>query len=550
MPEPKDPPLALGVTLRAPDPLAALVRALPEAAALVDAEGRVVCCNAGARELAHATVGQPLGHALRFAEPGADLARADVARLLGSGRWDGPRRLVVNVAGGGGLRQLELTAAPFEAGGSAWTLVVMRDRSRRTQDQATIALLHELPVEAAAASGMDEASRVCLERISRYAAWPVAHAYVVSGDGDQLVSNGQWQVSGPGFERFVAATEAARVGPGRCLPGRAWAQRAPVWVSDVTADPSFERRAEAAACGLRSGFALPVQAAGELFAVLEFFTPAADPPDPALLDVLATVADQLGRLFEKQRAAARLREAYEQLKQANQARVRLLNTAAHELATPLVPIGLQVELLRSRSRQLGDADRRSLEMVARNVQRLQLLVQDLLDASRIEAGRLRLQPDTFDLALEAQRVCQAFEPVARAAEVGLACETRLPVLVTGDARRTAQVLDNLLSNAAKFTPPGGRVVVRVRADGPYGVCEVEDTGVGFDPLAAEDLFQPFHHAHETPRMERTGSGLGLFISRGIVEASGGDLRASSPGPGLGARFTFRLPMERAQASLR
>jgi signal transduction histidine kinase len=244
------------------------------------------------------------------------------------------------------------------------------------------------------------------------------------------------------------------------------------------------------------------------------------------------------RASERRRAEAeRLRGDLERSRAVERFRTDLINTFAHEMGTPLTPLLLQLAVLKSGS-PLTPEQRRAVDILERNVERFRLLVQDVLQAARLQGGRMGLRTRPTDLAEVAAEVVETFR--GQAERAGTRLEARgSAAVVEADPDRVRQVLFNLLGNALKFTPPGGRIVVEAAADKDGAVVRVHDSGAGFDPAQAEALFQAFHQLPEGKAAG--GSGLGLFISRGIAELHGGSLQASSPGPGKGATFTLRLP---------
>jgi signal transduction histidine kinase len=224
-------------------------------------------------------------------------------------------------------------------------------------------------------------------------------------------------------------------------------------------------------------------------------------------------------------------------------KTQFLGTTAHELRTPMTPVLLQLDLLqREKLGALTDRQRRSVELLGRNLQRLNVLVEDVLDIARVQSGKLRLAPQGVDLGLLAAEAAESFHSSAEAAGIVLEVQASQALPVRADPRRLTQVLFNLLGNAMKFTPRGGRIVVEARREDGTCAVSVADTGAG---LRAEDLpklFQPFSQVSDPAARAHAGAGLGLFICRAIVEAHGGTIVAESRGPGLGACFTFRLPL--------
>lgn len=245
---------------------------------------------------------------------------------------------------------------------------------------------------------------------------------------------------------------------------------------------------------------------------------------------------------EARRRAAHQVQDIESLREINRVRTQFMNTAAHELSTPLTPIRIELQLLGQPDVD-GDAARRAraLQIVGRNVQRLTLLVQDLLDGAKLQASQLALQRSVMDLNLTVQEAVRAHQAVAQQGGVHVEAPEAPGMWVDGDARRLAQVLDNLLGNAIKFTPAGGTVRVGLqRASGGIAV-RVIDSGIGLRQSDITRLFQPFSQVHDTMQKTRAGSGLGLYIAKGIVEAHAGAIGVESAGLGHGSTFWFVLP---------
>lgn len=224
-------------------------------------------------------------------------------------------------------------------------------------------------------------------------------------------------------------------------------------------------------------------------------------------------------------------------------KTRLLNAVAHELTTPMTPIRLHLHMLRQRGfGRLDEPTRRSLEIIDRNVERLNALVVDILDVARLESDRFPVRFATVDLAPLVREAVEDYRAAAEA--VGLRLEVDAPsdVTVQADPKRIVQVLHNLVRNAIRFTPPGGQVQVTLRRVGADAEVRVTDTGVGFDPVRTDRLFQPFSQLGGAIQEAFHGAGLGLYICRGILDLHGGRIWGTSAGEGRGATFGFSLPM--------
>jgi signal transduction histidine kinase len=241
--------------------------------------------------------------------------------------------------------------------------------------------------------------------------------------------------------------------------------------------------------------------------------------------------------------AQRLLEAQnERLREADRLKDEFVALISHDLRTPLTSIMGYVELsLDDDLDEPLDVERRSyLEVVSRSSQRLLRLVDDLLFVARLQSGRLELNSTRLDLNEVARQSAEEASGRADAKSLNLVVDANGPVPVDADRGRIFQLLDNLISNAIKFTPDGGRVEIRVaREDG--AVLEVCDTGIGFTQAEAERVFERFYRTETALARQVPGTGLGLFIAHAITEAHGGRISAH-PREGGGAVFRVRLPL--------
>jgi PAS domain S-box-containing protein len=244
---------------------------------------------------------------------------------------------------------------------------------------------------------------------------------------------------------------------------------------------------------------------------------------------------------ERQENRDRQREL-EHLREVDQFKTTFLNTAAHELRTPLLPVKAQLFLLK---RQLGATQdpevQKTADMLDRNISRLGSLVEDLLDAARHQAGRIVLKLEDAQLDLLVDEAAAAFRQAAHDRGIVMDVRKRGVGALRMDRRRISQVLYNLLSNALKFTPDRGHITVEAVVDADGGHVAVSDTGLGLSQADLDRLFQPFAQLQESVIPGQRGSGLGLYISRGFIEAHGGRIWAESAGAGKGSRFSFSLP---------
>ncbi len=243
--------------------------------------------------------------------------------------------------------------------------------------------------------------------------------------------------------------------------------------------------------------------------------------------------------LESERAELQL--ANVRLKELDRIKSRLINSAAHELGTPLTPIKMQLYMLKAFPDHLNPRQKRAVEILDRNVERLTFLVQDMLDVARLESGKLEIRQEPLDVSELLREVEDTFVDSAVRAAVSMEMESDRGLWVRGDVNRLNQVLYNLLSNALKFSRPGGKILIGARTVGAEVVVSVSDTGMGLDRAQIDRLFQPFTQVHDPMTVTATGTGLGLYISRGLISAHGGRIWVESPGIGLGSTFSFALP---------
>jgi PAS domain S-box-containing protein len=258
------------------------------------------------------------------------------------------------------------------------------------------------------------------------------------------------------------------------------------------------------------------------------------------------LAEELGRRAALAVDNARLYRASQDARagaeKANRAKDEFLATLSHELRTPLTPILGWTVMLRSGTLDPA-AIQRGLEVIERNVRAQTQLIGDLLDVSRIITGKLRLEVSPIAVVPVVEAGVEAVRSSAEAKQITLGMElpSEMPTIV-GDPDRLQQVVWNLVSNAVKFTPQGGRIDVRLRQDGSFLSLSVTDNGKGIEPEFIPHVFERFRQADSTSTRSHGGLGLGLAIVRHLVELHGGTVHAESGGIGAGSTFTVRLPL--------
>ncbi len=262
--------------------------------------------------------------------------------------------------------------------------------------------------------------------------------------------------------------------------------------------------------------------------------------------VIATVRD----ITDRRAAEVAAREAQERvqevsrLRQIDRFKTEFINTAAHELRTPLMPLRAQVHMMQFNPNSPPDEfQRKALVVMHRNLERLGALVEDLLTVSHAQAGRLAIDPRPMELGELLDEACDGFRAVAQARDIDFVTPKSTPITIFADHNRISQVVSNLLSNAFKFTPPKGKIVVEMADEGGDAVVRITDDGVGISPEDLRRLFSAFVQVHDVAETSEPGSGLGLYICKQLVDMHGGTIGADSKGPGQGSSFWFRLPKD-------
>lgn len=280
------------------------------------------------------------------------------------------------------------------------------------------------------------------------------------------------------------------------------------------------------------------------------------PPQPGYeTGVLAEAFNQMlaeihRRTDEIQREIGERVEAEEALREADRRKDRFLATLAHELRNPLAPIMSGVQVLKLAA--ASEADRaKARDVIDRQVRQMARLLDDLLDVGRITNDKLELRRQRVALSSVIESAIEASRPLIE--QAGHVIEVSIPpdpVELDADPLRIAQVLSNLLNNAAKYTSPGGKITLQARRVNSEIEIAVEDNGIGMPPDSIAKLFDIFAQSASASHLSRGGLGIGLFLVKSLTEMHGGSVSAHSDGPGKGSRFVIRLPAPAVSGTLR
>ncbi len=450
--------------------------------------------------------------------------------------------------GGRGIARGRLFEAERRARQHAEALVARM----RTLDQVTHAL--------SGAVDLGNISRLVVERGAQVLEAIRAGIWTPSPDGAELVLQHQ-----TGFTPEVAKITLRMEVRGPAPAAAAFREGRDIWIRSVTDYEALFPASLAAVRARRSDLGevamacLPLRAEDRSLGVLFFgfeSRRAFDEDERTFMSLLAHHCAQAmdrARLFEEQRELARERsallesersarrtaeEALERARHADRRKDEFLAILSHELRNPLAPMATALQLLRLR----GEPQRREIDVISRQVDHLTRLVDDLLDISRITGGKIELRRTNVELATVVSSAIEQVSPLLEQKCHRLTVDVPgvgLPVNV--DPSRFAQVVSNLLTNAAKYTPTGGHIAVGAFAAGDEVTLVVRDDGIGMAQELLPQIFEPFVQAPQALDRSRGGLGLGLTIVKRLVEMHTGRVAAQSGGPGRGTEITVWVP---------
>jgi signal transduction histidine kinase len=346
--------------------------------------------------------------------------------------------------------------------------------------------------------------------------------------------------------REVAGTLRMRRGEG--LAGKVFATGTSVLLPSIAPDemaariaPSVAQRVEA--LRVRSFLGVPLKTRGRTLGTISTSRYEEGNPftenDRALLEDLA---DRAALAIENARLHEVEREARARAEEADQRKDEFLAMLGHELRNPLAPIWTALEIMK----QLPPGDDRQVwarEAITRQVAQLLRLVDDLLDVSRINLGKIELRVEPVDLGVVALQALEASRPLLSERNHDVSVDLPpIPACVQGDAIRLTQIISNLLNNAAKYTDPGGRVRLRVASEGGEAIVTVADSGMGIPADMLERVFDLFAQVRAARERSKGGLGIGLTLVRRLVEMHGGTVRVASAGEGRGSEFVLCFPL--------
>ncbi|HWS31670.1 MAG TPA: ATP-binding protein [Actinoplanes sp.] len=522
--------------------LGALLESMDAGVMACDRDGTVVFANRAMREIAGFGLDGPLppefgDHAHRlFTTPDLrPMTRSEtpLTRALQGELVDGEDVLIRRP--GQRLRVFDTSAQPIDGpdgerlGAVAVAHEVTALRRVERFRNCHIAVEHVLKMH----RSIGEATPEVLRAVTATLGWPSAELFVIDDATGLLQAAGHWDSSGLESEGFFGHTPVR----GQGITGRVWESGRPIWVPDLGFSPDLRtshERERVEIClqrGVRTALAVPVRDGGTLLGVLTCYAGTQE-YEPDLLTVLLDgVAAQIG-IFVAQRRAEGLS------RQLARSQADFVNLIGHELRTPLTSITANATLLAEETGLDPDVDQ-MVQAIARNAAALQRIADTLLDLAGLDSGHLELDIHEVDLvALVSDAVTTLRHTGDRLTLVSeLPAELHLPA----DAGRLRQVVDDLLSNAVRYSPPGSPVHVTLRAEDTVADLCIADSGIGMPVGEYARVFDRFFRGSNVRHHGTTGSGLGLSLARAIVLLHGGTIKLSENSP-AGTVVCVRLPL--------
>ena len=327
--------------------------------------------------------------------------------------------------------------------------------------------------------------------------------------------------------------------------------RAPIFVAswDESQEQYWRSATAAADAAYVSSAVLPLLVEGAPAGVLRFDFSVPVNFDGEYMALLVSVAQHCTQALDRARLYEAEQRARADAEEANRHKDEFLSIVSHELRSPLNAVLGWAAMLQKDTTD-KELTTRAVQSIYDNASRQARLIDDLLDVSRIVAGRTSLDLQEIDLGALITGVVESFIPVAATSHVELVVPRLPSAVVLADPRRLEQVFFNLLANALKFTEPGGRIDIDAAMINSHVDVRVHDTGIGIEPEFLPYVFEPFRQANSTTTRHHGGLGLGLSIAKQLVDAHHGTIRVESDGPGKGTTFIVGLPVAAASAAPR
>jgi signal transduction histidine kinase/PAS domain-containing protein len=521
------------------DFLDALLDSLMTGVMACDADGRLVLINRAMREVYAVPEGSPpsrWAHHVELRFPDGRAMATDEIPLARALHGERVRDVEVLVKRPGVRSRLFVAnGRPIidERGHRLGAVLAMHDMTdQRQADRFKACELAVAKVLAEAASAA-QAGRQVLQAVAATLGWPHAELWLLDETHGVLRPAATW--TDPSRKPIEPPAQLAE---GVGLAGAAWKLGEAVWIPDIAAAGDLIGDAVAVAKalpGLHAALAIPVLSANRTLGVLTVFADIAEEPRDALIALLSGIAAHVGQFLERRRAE-------ELLLQLAQSKDEYIALVGHELRTPLTSIAAYTQLLLDAEDEMLLSEGRSLlGVVRRNNDQLRRIIDDLLDMAALDAGHATIHPQPTDLGQLLAEGLAAIEPAAADKHLMFNAKVAAGVVVSGDHLRLRQVIDNVLSNAVKYTPEGGRVDIGLQPTADGAILTISDTGIGIPSGERHRVFQRFFRSSLARNRGIPGTGLGLAITRTIVQRHHGTITLTHREDGPGTTVTIRIP---------
>jgi signal transduction histidine kinase/PAS domain-containing protein len=515
--------------------LDAVLDSLHDGVTACDADGKIVLVNARMQRLWGA------------ARPSGDLDDAGPTDADGSRAW-GDDSALFRALHGERLRDEEMVlqgrgrrtgyylidAQPIigHDGQTVGAVQAVQDVTRRKRAERFRTCELAVVTALAAAPTIEAAGPRVLEAVVGTLGWTHAELWLVDEAAGVARSAASWHR--PNWQADIDVPVELPYGTG--LAGRAWQAGKPLWIRDVGRPQSLISPETAASSRLHTALAIPVRNGLKPLGVLTAFADTVEDPEDELVALMSGISAQIAQFIER-----RLVEDLQ--RQLVRSKNEYLALVGHELRTPLTSIAAYTELLREADTEALVAEGpRLLEVIDRNATQLRHIINELLELSALDTGHAAVQLSPIDLAEIVRESVRCTRAAVAGEPVTIIDELPGELIGLGDPRRLRQVVDNLLGNAVKYSPDGGRITVTLRTVGRAAELTVSDTGTGVSPDEREKMFTGLYRTSRARDRAIPGTGLGLTLSRAVVQRHHGSIELIG-GDGPGTTVLVRLPLD-------
>lgn len=443
---------------------------------------------------------------------------------------------------------IEDSAAPIrdEEGAIRGVVIVFRDaieqrkQEAARQEQMAISAFHrDVGLALTQTDNLDDMLRQCTDAMVQHLRAAFARIWTLDEHEELL----KLQVSSGLYTHTDG--DHSHIPVGQFKIGQIAKEQKPHLTNEVHGDPRVHNQSWAQKEGMVAFAGYPLVVEKHLVGVMAMFS--REPLSEEILNSLGAVANGIASGIERKKAQRALQEQTRLLRESDRRKSEFLAILAHELRNPLAPIRNSAEVMKVYGLPNPELEE-AREMIERQSQYMTRLVDDLLDISRIDRGKIELRKERVDPIQIIQQACDTTLSLREKRRHRLTLKLpQQPVQIMADPTRLEQILANLLNNAAKYTDPGGEITLACESEGPDLTICVKDTGQGLTPEELSTIFELFVQVKHHSEQAQGGLGIGLTLVKSLVELHGGTVDARSEGPGMGASFTVRLPLEETPA---